>query len=447
MKKYSAFAAPSSVELRTSLERPPLERPSLESTTMGPGKEKPVSPPRDIMCQGSESSEGQYISGVMRGNKSYTKTFGSSTKTVHIRARSCASYFRELFGRAFPHLSSLTKVDMGVCYLFAFLAVACFLTSAISVWTDDPCLGRSLPLMLVSMALVYCMGIYIMLTAPYDIEDCIDNYMEDGEAAMQPALRNWVRCNMLLLCLALFTTIASTVELGQVGNCDKNSTRLAIQVTTLSIAAGVVYICLAMYAIVVVRSHMFAADASSEGPIIITWVRCSCCSRLLKKTLSLLPFIGLAAMGATITAVEWNEQCEQPLHEFLIASSAVFLMYSVIGGLIFWGERHFRSRLVLVLLVTNILLGFGTSVAGIIFVSNSEEACIVAAPKLYSAAVAMKIALLSTTLFVCIFTCCCKVEQCIHFDDESLVHFSQRPQLRNSGVAKKNLSNGFNSVA
>jgi len=211
------------------------------------------------------------------------------------------------------------------------------------------------------------------------------------------------------------------------------------QVTTLSIAAGCIYISLVSFAVALLRAYVLSADMSSEGPIIITWVRCSCCSRQIKKLVSLMPFVGLAATGVTATAVEWHDKCEQPLHEFLVASSVVFLLYAVIGGFIFWGKKKFKSGLVLCMLVANIAFGFGTSIAGIIFVSKSSSACVSAAPRLYATAVAMKAACLSTTLFVAVFACCCKVEQCILFDDEELVHYSEKPVWRNSEQAKKNL--------
>jgi len=53
----------------------------------------------------------------------------------------------------------------------------------------------------------------------------------------------------------------------------------------------------------------------------------------------------------------------------------------------------------------------------------------------------MKALLLTTTLAVLLFSCCCKVENCIRYDDEDLVHYSERPErmIRNSEKAKRKL--------
>jgi hypothetical protein len=152
--------------------------------------------------------------------------------------------------------------------------------------------------------------------------------MEDGPSSNDVTLITWARTNMLLLSIALFTTVASTITVGQVSHCAANSTRLTIQITALSIAAGGAYIGLTIYLLLLLKSHITAADASSEGPIIVTWLRCSCCSRTTKKLVSLFPFLGLAVTSLTVTALEWEQQCDQPLHEFLICSSVNLLVYA-----------------------------------------------------------------------------------------------------------------------
>ncbi len=323
------------------------------------------------------------------------------------------SLLRAHLRRVRSRFSSLDKTQTRLSCLYSIFS----LVTVSSAPLNHSCLPPYMPLALVGSSLIHILAVRIVTTSPYPLHDSVLTLASPDHPA---SLRPWFNLHKVSLPLSLIASVSCLTLLGQIGLCEFTP-RLYVQVTTLTLSTGVITLSLLTYSLTLLHHHLLSTPSSSEGPILLSWARCSCCPRPLKKILSLSPFVTLAIFAVSTAATHWNQSCDKPLHEFLIATAAVFVSYVAIGSAIFFGGRDRRSGVVVTLLVTTTLAGMGIGGAGVAWLSDGGGDCEGGSPGLYAAAAVMKVAVLSTSCFVGVFGCCCKVENCIHFDESLLL--------------------------
>ncbi|GMH62170.1 hypothetical protein TrLO_g1490 [Triparma laevis f. longispina] len=309
----------------------------------------------------------------------------------------------------------------------------------------SPCNSFTLPFTLSFNAITNILYSLIMLTPPYEFDDSVfyllQSFSMGGGSSIRKTVRPWLILNAVGYVVGLATAIGSSVALARFRCVNSN----LFQVIGLVCVTGLNFVCLCIYTAVILRAYVISSDAG-EGTVLLRWVRCSCCGRNLKKVIALCPFIGLAAAGVTVTVEDWKLRCDLPLHSFLVGCSSIFLVYALLGCYIFWlGGSSRRGKCVTFLIGLNTIAGAVTSTCGILWLSTTDTDCMETSPRLYHAAVVMKVTLLCTTTFVGVFSCCCKVENCV-FRDESFMHDMRDPHpnspLKKAENRKKKKANG-----
>ncbi|GMI24554.1 hypothetical protein TrRE_jg7572, partial [Triparma retinervis] len=277
----------------------------------------------------------------------------------------------------------------------------------------------------------------VVYTAPFSLSDSF-YYLVSSRGAHQ-LTKKWSLLHKISLPLTLTATITSTYSSAiTVPPCPLSPPTLSLVLSTASS-----YLTLLTYTFAVLQAHVAATDAvhGSEGSVLLSWVRCSCCPRPLKKSISLLPFLALASAGIAATARAWDLSCDAPVHGLTVLASGNLAAYALVGGLLFAREGRRGSKAVLSLMAATVAAGYAISGAGIYVMSKSED-CRGSAPELYYTSLALKSALLGTTVFVSFFVCCCKMETCLARDEEGMTPVGQRWTSRIQNMRKDRARSG-----
>ncbi|GMH96959.1 hypothetical protein TrVE_jg13440 [Triparma verrucosa] len=372
--------------------------------------------------------------------------FNAPTKTQAPSKAPASSTTSSPLNRLRLHLSTLPPPASWQKTLAAvFLFLAC--VSVIYSVYPSPCNSFTLPFTLTCNTVTMLLYALVVTTPPYEFDDSVFYLLQSlnmpSSSTIRKTIKPWLFMNTLAYVIGLSTAIGSSVALARFRCVNSN----LFQVIGLVCLTGINYVCLCIYSAVIVRAYVISSD-TGEGTVLLRWIRCSCCSRNLKKAVALMPFVGLAVAGTTITVEDWALRCDLPLHSFLVGCSAIFLVYALLGFYIFWfGGKARRGKCVTFLIGLNTLAGAVISTCGIIWLSTTDTDCMETSPRLYQAAVVMKVTLLSATLFVGVFSCCCKVENCV-FRDDTFLHDMREPHP-NSPLAKiknKKTANGKGAV-
>jgi len=328
----------------------------------------------------------------------------------------------KLYKNTLPPLLPWQKIVATMyCVVSVFCISLCFVPARCNKFT--------LPFTLVCNSVAFLSFALLVVTPPYEFEDAVfyllQSFSLSPKSSINRAITPWRRLNVMSYALGLGTTVGSTVLLGTFDCMESNTVVLA----SLVCVVGVAYVSLCLHSVVILKGYILASDVG-EGSVLLRWIRCSCCSRPIKKAFSLFPFLALAIFGIVVTFMDWNQRCDTPLHLFLVLSSSILLVYFLIGLHIFYFGRERRGRAVVIFIALNTVTGMVVSTLGIVWLSQSST-CSTETPDLYKAALSLKVMLLAATCVVAFFGTCCKVENCIHRDEADL-HPVNEPYQRNS---------------
>jgi hypothetical protein len=139
----------------------------------------------------------------------------------------------------------------------------------------------------------------------------------------------------------------------------------------------------------------------------------------LQKAIIASPFVTTAIVAIATLASTWDERCDQPLHELVIADTIAFTLCGV--GLVWMFSARVRKRreaLMCILMWSICCLGW--AIFGTVCLQRANE-CRLEVPHLYALAAWLKVSLFVCGGLVICLTGCCRTETCLDGGlDESL---------------------------